>query len=488
MQYDTIIIGGGPAGLATAWYAAQAGRRVAVFERNSVLGGMASSEMIDGVRVDAGSHRLHPAIPTDILDELQKLLGEDLQVRHRNGRVRLHNKWLRFPLHAGELLRSTPPLWVANVLRDAIISTSRRFVVPASTTSPTSYAHYLRTSLGPTAYDALYGPYAYKLWGVPGEAIDPEQARVRVSADSLTKVVSRIISTSIKSLRSTSKDNKPAARGTTFLYPRRGFGQITEAIADAARAAGAEIYTNVEVCEIDTSGKNEVQVVTRSGEIYKAEHILSTIPLPILTRIVKSTIPEKVTDAAASLRLRAMVLVYLTHSPYGNKNRAQWTPYDAHYLPDSTTPITRISEPTNYRDSTDDPIEKSVICAEIPCEMGDDIWESSDEDLQSITLTAMKSHELPLPQVSNVTIRRLPAVYPVYTQGYAKSLAVLEDWAAALPGVTTLGRGGLFAHDNTHHALIMAKEAAECIEPSGAFNDKRWRVSREKFRDHVVED
>ena len=42
---------------------------------------MASSIEVDGVRVDIGSHRLHPSTAPDLLAEVQDLLGEDLQVR-----------------------------------------------------------------------------------------------------------------------------------------------------------------------------------------------------------------------------------------------------------------------------------------------------------------------------------------------------------------------------------------------------------------------
>jgi len=79
-------------------------------------------------------------------------------------------------------------------------------------------------------------------------------------------------------------------------------------------------------------------------------------------------------------------------------------------------------------------------------------------------------------------------VYPVYEHGFAERLAHLEAWADALPGVTTLGRSGLFAHDNTHHALVMARAAVAALHADGTFDEGAWRRSRQSFRDHVVED
>ncbi|MGB3256913.1 MAG: FAD-dependent oxidoreductase, partial [Ornithinimicrobium sp.] len=57
---DVIVLGGGPAGIATALEAAERGLDVVLLERASSTGGMAGSFDCDGVRVDYGSHRLHP--------------------------------------------------------------------------------------------------------------------------------------------------------------------------------------------------------------------------------------------------------------------------------------------------------------------------------------------------------------------------------------------------------------------------------------------
>ena len=60
---EIAIIGSGPAGLMAAWRAAELGHEVKVFESAPTVGGMSGSFEIAGLRVDYGSHRLHPSTP-----------------------------------------------------------------------------------------------------------------------------------------------------------------------------------------------------------------------------------------------------------------------------------------------------------------------------------------------------------------------------------------------------------------------------------------
>jgi NADPH-dependent 2,4-dienoyl-CoA reductase/sulfur reductase-like enzyme len=87
------VVGAGPAGLAAAWRAAAAGHEVVVLERGPQVGGMAGSFEVAGLRVDHGSHRLHPATPAPVLAALRGLLGDELQTRPRHGRIRLLDRW-----------------------------------------------------------------------------------------------------------------------------------------------------------------------------------------------------------------------------------------------------------------------------------------------------------------------------------------------------------------------------------------------------------
>lgn len=468
---DLVVLGAGPAGLAAAWRAARSGRSVVVLERAPRAGGMAASFDVAGVRVDHGSHRLHPSTSPEVLADLTGLLGDDLQLRPRHGRLRIGSSWVGFPLRPGELARRLPRGLLARMAVDAAVAPARQRSMP-----PTSYADALRRGLGPGLYGALYAPFAEKLWGLPGEEIDAEQARRRVTADTPWKIAARML-----------RGARGNGQGKVFRYPRRGFGQLTEAVAQAATDAGARIEVRTEAVEV-LPGGDGVRVRTRpatadgpGGEI-DAAHVFSTVPLPVLGRIVAPGPSPDVLAAAAALRFRAMVLVYVV------LERRPWTEFDAHYLPGAGTPVTRVSEPANYRVSAEDPADRTVLCAEIPCAPDDEIWGACDADLGARVAADLARAGLPRIAPVEVVTRRIRHVYPVYDVGYGARLAGLDAWAGSLPRVTTFGRLGLFAHDNTHHAFAMAYDAVDALGRDGALDRASWSAARERFAAHVVED
>jgi protoporphyrinogen oxidase len=458
---DLIVLGAGPAGVGAAFRTARAGHRVVVLERAPGPGGAAASFELDGIRVDHGSHRLHPAIDPRVLDDLRDLLGDELQRRPRNGRIFLEGRWIRFPLRPADLARRLPPSFAAAAARDAATAWARR---PRADT----FAETLRAGLGPTMCERFYFPYARKLWGLDPSELAGEQARRRVSAGSPARLLARVA-------RGAGRD------GPWFWYPRRGFGTIAERLADAAADAGAELRYGTAAERVELA-PDRARVTLAGGERLEARRVWSTVPLPALARMADPAPPAAVLAAAGRLDFRAMVLVYLV------LEGGRYSSYDAHYLPDPGTPVTRVSEPANYRDG-DDPPDRTVLCAELPCSRDGELWRADNDRLAGLVRAALRDRGLPDPgPVRRVAVRRLPNVYPVYRVGYVTPFQALDTWAAAQPALLSFGRLGLFVHDNTHHALAMAWAAADALAPDGAFDHAAWAAARQSFTSHVVED
>ena len=456
---DVAIIGAGPAGLMAAWRAADAGHQVVVVESGPVVGGMAGSFEVEGVRVDHGSHRLHPSVHPEILESLQRLLGNDLQVRARRGRVRLADRWVAFPLQLSDLVRHLPPSFAARAAAGAAVTPVLR---PRADTS----AEVLRASLGPAVAQEFYEPYLTKLWGVSPHQLSGELARRRVSARSPVDLVRRAL-------------RGPEDPARTFMYPKRGYGQISEALADAASASGADIHLRERVERVEL-GADAVRLSTDRGVVESAR-VWSTAPLAVLAPMIDPSPPDDVLAAAKSLEHRALVLVYLAIE------RPAYTAFDAHYFPSLANPVSRLSEPKRYRDG-DDPTDRTVLCAEIPCSVDDPIWHESDDQLRGMVELALAREGLPEVAAFAVATRRLARVYPVYRLGFEPDLAALDGWLSAQDRLHVFGRQGLFVQDNTHHVLAMGWAAADALGPDGRFDDRAWRLARERFAGNVVED
>jgi protoporphyrinogen oxidase len=193
--------------------------------------------------------------------------------------------------------------------------------------------------------------------------------------------------------------------------------------------------------------------------------------------------PADVVAAAGALDHRALVLCYIQLA------RSRYTPFDAHYFPTPEVTASRVSEPKNYRDGTGvDPDDRTVLCAELPCSRGDALWGTAAADLAARTMAELARAGLPHAEPVHAEVRRVPNAYPVYRTGYEAAWSRLDAWVDATPGLLTFGRQGLFAHDNTHHALAMGLAAAHALTPDGSLDEARWAASRAEFAEHVVED
>jgi len=464
-----VILGAGPAGLGAACRLAKRGCfQVTVVEQNQVVGGNAGSFELSGLNVDYGSHRLHPACDPAILADIRSMLGPDLLDRPRHGRIRLRGRWVHFPLKPVDLALRLPLDFAFGVGRDALFRNGNK-------ETEENFVSVLEKGLGRTICRDFYFPYARKIWGVEPESLDAEQARRRVSAGSVGKLVRKVLS-AVPGL-------KPPGAGR-FFYPKHGFGSIVEAYRKAAEAAGATVrlgtaVTGVEFREGRASG---VAVRGKDGEEFlPARQIFSTIPVTALTRLTSPAPPSGVRESAAALRFRAMLLIYLV------LETEQFTEYDAHYFPGRDIGITRLSEPKNYGLATNPGL--TVLCAELPCFPEDSIWSANEEQLGKTVMEALEAAGLPVRvPVRQVAVKRLRQAYPVYLRQFGEHFRRIDSWLNELEGVLTFGRQGLFAHDNTHHALAMAYAAEKCLDDAGNLNREAWAEYRRSFEAHVVED
>jgi phytoene dehydrogenase-like protein len=290
---DIIIVGGGHNGLVAAAFLAKAGRKPLVLERTGRIGGCAiTSEIIPGFRCPTLAHRA--AIDRDVVRALA-LDRHGLEILPQAARVCA-------PAADGGALT----IWTdsSRAARDITTFSSRdaerypEFL--ASTEQIGGVLRLLLTTAPPplngarardlvglvTAgrrFRALGRTNAYRLlrWlpmpvaDIAHEWFESEPLRAVVAAGGVlgSFVGPRSAGSGAIMLLLSASGGHPIAPGWTV---RGGIGAISEALASAAREAGAEIRTGAEVRQILVKDDAATGVVLASGEEIEARRVAST--------------------------------------------------------------------------------------------------------------------------------------------------------------------------------------------------------------------
>ncbi len=467
------ILGAGPAGIAAAHALTKAGKaRVEVLERAPRAGGNSTSFQIEGIWCDYGSHRFHPVADPKVIEDVKALLGDDLLLQPRHGRIRLGGRWIHFPLKPLDALLRLPPAFALRLFGDMAMKPFRK----KKQGGAKSFSSVLYDGLGATISESFYFPYVKKLWGLDPDKLAVTLAERRVSSGSVGKILGKMLRM------------LPGMKGPTtgrFYYPRKGFGQISEAMVDVSRKAGAEYAFGADIVRITRDGNRVTGVVVKGpeGEVtHQADQVFSTIPLTTALRLMDPPAPPEVLAAANAIRFRGMILVYLI------LKTDQFTEYDAHYFPELSIPISRMSEPKNYN-SAKGPKGLTILCGELPCDPGEIWWDMPDEELGRQYVGWLNGLGLPVKcEVLRCETRRIGQAYPVYDLDYQRHFEAVDGWLGGLEGFLSFGRQGLFAHDNTHHAFAMAYAAADVLGADGSVDRAAWARHRAEFEHHRVED
>jgi protoporphyrinogen oxidase len=434
----TVVVGGGPAGLAAAYRLSDLDRvAVHVLERAPHLGGLAAGFSQGDYTLDFGPHRLHANTDPLVLADLRHLLGDDLLRKRRRGRIWLDGKFLPYPVGPRTLMGLGLPLLVRLGL-----GVVRTRLTPATSNGQRSYETAVVGQIGRPLYDTFYGPYAHKVWGRPGARIAAEQAEKRVNQRSALDLV---------------RLGLGRGAGNEFFYPRQGFGQIPATYARALSVRpNVRLECGVGVERIERHS-HRIQAIVSSTERLEADHLVWSAPVPELVRRLTPAPPPDVLAAADGLRFRAIVLLYLA------LNRPRVGHADTYYFPQRDVPFNRVIEQKNFS-ACMAPADRTVLGLDIACDPDDEVWNATDDQLLHRALPALEAARLAdRREVVEVFSRRFRSAYPIYDLQAAERLATAQSWLSRIDNLWCIGRQGLYLHNNTHHSLLMGYRAAEAI-------------------------
>lgn len=465
-----LVVGGGPAGLACGigLLRADRSRRVTVIEKESVPGGIAGGFERGGLCYDYGSHRIHPSAGGRVLALLENLPGLEIRRRRRNGRILLRGRLIGFPPSPADAVLGLPLRLSAGIAADQF----RGLFGARRTRQAGTFAEAVEAGMGGTMAREFYLPYALKLWGLPAEGISAGLAARRVPSAKPGGLLAKVLN----GLPVVSRLDP----SRYFRYPAGGFGALAGALAREFTGLGGELATECEAAGVSIDGDGGATVSTPGGRRLSARHVVWTAPLDALASSLAGSMPDAVRDAARRLVYRAMVLLYvqIEDGPY--------TRFDAHYFPDGSIPFSRMSEPRNYPGPAGR--GRTGLCLELPCGSGDRAWNSDAGGLLDLFTAALASLPLPAPgRITDSWTARIPCAYPVYSIGFERDLEILSDWALSTGCLIPVGRQGLFAHDNVHHAMETGLAAADRLAAPG-FDMEGWLADLARFRSRCVSD
>ncbi len=293
-RYDAVIVGGGHNGLVSAAYLARAGLRTLVLERRHVLGGAAVTEEIyPGFRYSVASYVVSLLRP-EIIRELE-LPRHGLEILPLDGtftpldgdylwRVNDHGRTMR------ELRRWNPVDAEAYEEYGQLMVEMARFIKPILSIVPPD----------PTGRDPRqFGPLAGLLRTFQRLPEQRQAVFVQLmtmsAADFLSQwfTIDPLIATMAASgIIGTYQGIRSPGTAYVLLHhymgeidgafrawgiPKGGTGGVSESIAGAARAHGAEIRTEAPVSRIIVRNGRAVGVALESGEEILAGSVLSSV-------------------------------------------------------------------------------------------------------------------------------------------------------------------------------------------------------------------
>jgi protoporphyrinogen oxidase len=410
------IVGAGLAGLTAANFLRREGIPFVLFEAGPKVAGLAASHHDpDGFTYDFGAHfitnRLAAALGIGAQCRTVESYGESVLVRGK-----IH----RYPLGLLKVFR---------YLSGALASRLKR---SSGSSESTSAEEWFRAAYGRTLADEVALPLLEAWSGVPAADLAASVG------DKLQNSVGKTIHLKLAS-RQTGRavacgysHEMPESPDVFHVYPEGGLGLLCQRLA-AGVEDSIRLHSPVEAIDVE-SGR--VRSVTVQGKSQRVSAVVSTAPCHALARLVRGTAALR---PLSRFRYRPMIFVNLRFSGRG------LLPDTVLWVPAKDCPFFRLTETTQSMPWLA-PEGKTLITADLGCEVGDPLWTMEDDALGSLCLAHLGRLFPGLrAQYLGCRVLRTPIAYPVFLREYeADRLRFART--TGVEGLASIGRNGEFTH------------------------------------------
>lgn len=465
---ETLVIGGGPAGLTTAYTLAKAGRDVIVLEMDATrVGGVARTLEHNGLKFDIGGHRFFSRNP-EILELWREILPEGFLEQSRRSRIYYRGRFYAFPLKAFQALANLGPLMATKCL--ASFAWARLKPIKR----PESFRDWVRNHFGETLFATFFKSYAEKVWGMSADELSADWARQRIRGLTLGAAIMDGVRRSLGLGRKAPAAAPTKTLSERFLYPRQGAGMVWEACAEKVLALGGEVRLGCRVDGLHYDKLARIWTVSVSRadgrkEIYTADNVVSSAPMRELMQSISPT-PISVFHAG-ELMYRDFLTVVLIGAP-------RKAPPDTWiYVHDASVEVARVRNLGAWSPEMIPDGVGAALGLEYFCFEGDALWSLSDSEL--IAKAKAEIARLGLMDIDDVRdacVARQRKAYPVYDEAYAEHVRMIKlDLKMHYPGLHLVGRNGMHRYGDQDRAMMTGVLTAENIIAGERLHDV-WDV------------
>ncbi|SFV16464.1 NAD(P)-binding protein [Pseudoduganella namucuonensis] len=469
-----VIVGAGPTGLSAAYHL---GADTLLLERNPTVGGWCRSIQDKGFTFDHAGHIMFSNDPY-VLKLYDTLLGDNQHWQMREAWIYSKQVFTRYPFQGA--LYGLPP----EVIKECIVGAiDARYGKPraavcandqvedccadgtadvANSTASVSSAAAAAVAAAPASgvpapsanfEEFIYNvwgagiakhfaiPYNRKIWTVPLTEMETSWLGGRVPLPDLAEIIDG-------ALQPVPKPMGPNAR---FGYPKKGgFQALMNGFLPHLRG---QLEVNADVVRLLPA---EHVVALADGRRFQYEHLISTMPLPELIKLIGAAAPEEVREAARGLR----------HISIRNVNigigRAGVTDKHWIYYPEDTI-FHRIFVQGNASPECNAPGGFGITC-----EISYSPWKPLPLDGQALIQRCIDDCVKvgimrPDDRVLTANEADMPYAYVVYDHARAQNVATVRAWLERYD-ILLAGRYSEWEYYNSDHAFLAGKKAAEKIQ------------------------